>query len=69
MLERLSLDGKVVVVTGGGTGLGLAMVRALARAGANLCIAGRRQGPIDDAAAEVTNLGRDALALSTDVTD
>ena len=69
MLDRLSLDGKVVVITGGGTGLGLAMVRALARAGANLCIAGRRQGPIDDAAAEVTDLGRDALALSTDVTD
>ena len=69
MLERLSLDGKVVVITGGGTGLGLAMVRALARAGANLSIAGRRQGPIDDAAGEVKSLGREALAISTDVTD
>jgi NAD(P)-dependent dehydrogenase (short-subunit alcohol dehydrogenase family) len=68
MLERLSLDGKVVVITGGGTGLGLAMVRALARAGANLCIAGRRPGPIEDAAAEVKSLGRDALAVPTDVT-
>jgi NAD(P)-dependent dehydrogenase (short-subunit alcohol dehydrogenase family) len=69
MLERLSLDGKVVVITGGGTGLGLAMVRALARAGANLSIAGRRQGPIDDAASEVQALGREALAISTDVSD
>ena len=69
MLERLSLDGKVVVITGGGTGLGLAMVRALARAGANLVIAGRRLGPIEDAAAEVEGLGREALALSTDVSD
>ena len=69
MLESLSLDGKVVVITGGGTGLGLAMVRALARAGANLSIAGRRRGPIDDAASEVKQLGRDSLAVPTDVTD
>ena len=69
MLERLSLDGKVVVITGGGTGLGLAMVRALARAGANIVIAGRRQGPIDDAAAEVKALGHESMAISTDVSD
>jgi len=69
MLNRLNLDGKVVVITGGGTGLGLAMVRTLARAGANICIAGRRQGPIDDAARDVEELGGDALAISTDVTN
>ena len=69
MLDRLSLDEKVVVITGGGTGLGLAMVRTLARAGANICIAGRRQRPIDDAARDVKELGGDALAISTDVTD
>ena len=69
MLDRLGLDGKTVIITGGGTGLGLAMVRALARAGANLAIAGRRPGPIDDAASEVVALGRDAIAMPTDVTD
>ncbi len=69
MLDRLSLDGKTIIITGGGTGLGLAMVRALARAGANLAIAGRRPGPIDDAASEVVALGRDAIAMPTDVTD
>ena len=69
MLESLSLDGKSIVITGGGTGLGLAMVRALARAGANLAIAGRRPGPIEEAVAEVQTLGRDAVAIPTDVTD
>ncbi len=69
MLDRLSMEGRVVLITGGGTGLGLAMVRALARAGADICIAGRRQAPIDSAAAEVEALGRNSLAISTDVTN
>ena len=68
MLDRLSMEGRVVLITGGGTGLGLAMVRALARAGADICIAGRRQAPIDAAAIEVEALGRKSLAISTDVT-
>ena len=67
MLENLNLDGKTVVITGGGTGLGLEMVRALARAGANLAIAGRRAGPIEAARDEVIAAGRDALAVPTDV--
>ena len=69
MLERLSLDGKVVIITGGGTGLGRAMVRALARAGADVAVAARRQGPIEEATAEVEALGRKALAIPTDVSD
>ena len=69
MLESLSLEGRVVVITGGGTGLGLAMVRALARAGAVLAVAGRRPGPIEAAAAEVESLGSEAIAVVTDVTD
>ncbi len=69
MLETFSLDEKVVLITGGGTGLGLAMVRALARAGANLALAGRRAAPIEGAAQEVVDLGREALVVTTDVTD
>ncbi len=69
MLERLNLEGRVIGITGGGTGLGLAMVRALARAGADLAIAGRRSQPIEDAAHEVEALGRKALAIPTDISD
>lgn len=68
-LEKLNLDGRVVVITGGGTGLGLEMVRHLAKAGADLVIAGRRLAPIAAAANEVTALGRRALAVPTDVSD
>ncbi len=69
MLEQLSLDGRVAIVTGGGTGLGLEMVRHLARAGANVAIAGRRVAPIESAAAEVKAAGPDAIAVPTDVSD
>lgn len=67
MLEKLSLDGRVAVITGGGTGLGLEMVRYLAAAGANMVIAGRRVGPIENAAAEAKAAGPDAIAVPTDV--
>ena len=69
MLDSLSLDDRIAIVTGGGTGLGLEMVRHLARAGANVAIAGRRTGPIESAADEVKELGRDAIAVPTDVSD
>ena len=68
MLESLSLEGRVVIVTGGGTGLGRAMVRTLARAGAHLVVAARRAGPMEEAVQEVKKLGGDALAITTDVT-
>ena len=69
MLESLSLDGKSIIITGGGTGLGRAMVNALARAGANVAIAARRTGPIEEAADEVRSLGRRSLAIACDVAD
>ncbi|MBM3947154.1 MAG: SDR family NAD(P)-dependent oxidoreductase, partial [SAR202 cluster bacterium] len=69
MLEKLNLDGKTVVITGGGTGLGREMVRHMARAGADIVIAARRMGPIEEAAAEVREMGRKSIAVSTDATD
>ena len=70
MLEqKLSLEGKSVVITGGGTGLGREMTLAMARAGADLVIAARRVAPIEEIADEVRGVGRRAMAVSTDVTD
>ena len=58
MLEKLSLDGKTTVITGGGTGLGREMALALARAGSDLVIAGRRTGPIEEVASLANEAGR-----------
>ena len=67
--EKLSLHGKTVVITGGGTGLGREMSLSMARAGADLVIAARRTGPIGEVADMARDIGRRAIAVSTDVTD
>lgn len=69
MLEKLSLEGKTAIVTGGGTGLGKQMVLAMARAGADIALAARRLQPLEETAAEVKAMGRRALIVQTDVTD
>jgi len=63
-----SLEGKTVVVTGGGRGIGRGIVRAMARAGANVVVAGRSPGPLEEAAAEAKAFGVGAIAVPTDVT-
>ena len=69
VLGGLRLDGKAVLVTGGGSGLGREMTLALARAGADIAVAGRRPGPLNDVVSEVDAMGRHAIAIPTDVTD
>ena len=69
MLDGLSLNGKTVLITGGGTGLGLEMVKFLSEAGADVCVAGRRIEPLNAAVQEVQANGRQGLAVSTDVSD
>jgi NAD(P)-dependent dehydrogenase (short-subunit alcohol dehydrogenase family) len=60
--------GKVAIVTGGGTGIGKAAALALLADGWRVAIAGRRQEPLDQVAAEAGAPGR-TLAVPTDVTD
>ena len=67
-LDRLRLNGKVAIVTGGGTGLGKAMALALADAGADIVVSARREGPIEATVELVAAKGRRALAIKTDVT-
>ncbi|MDF1716828.1 MAG: SDR family NAD(P)-dependent oxidoreductase [Antarcticimicrobium sp.] len=56
----MALNGKHALVTGGGTGIGLAIARALAAKGARVTITGRRQAVLDEVAGEgMTGLAMD----------
>ena len=52
--EKFNLSGKSALVTGGSAGLGFAMSRALASAGARVMIAARREDVLENAAAKLT---------------
>ena len=56
-------------MTGGGTGIGAAIARAYASAGAAVTVVGRRLAPLDAVVAEITATGGRALACPGDVTD
>jgi len=66
-LGRIELRGSTVLVTGGSAGIGLAVARRLARAGANLVLAARRREPLESAAASLRASGVKAIAVPTDV--
>jgi len=60
------LDNEIALITGGGTGLGLAMARRMADAGARVVITGRREHPLQTAAASI---GDSASYVVHDVAD
>jgi NAD(P)-dependent dehydrogenase (short-subunit alcohol dehydrogenase family) len=62
-------DGKTVLITGGGSGIGLATARRLVDAGASVVLAGRRAETIDLAAKELDPTGERAIAVATDVSE
>ena len=68
MLEKLSLDDRIAVVTGGGGGLGTAICLALAEAGADIVVTDFRQLDGEATAAKVAALGRRAVFIAADVT-
>ncbi|MFF3438924.1 SDR family NAD(P)-dependent oxidoreductase [Streptosporangium sp. NPDC002721] len=68
MLERFRLDGKVAIVTGASSGLGVAFARGLAEAGADIVIGARRKDRLEETRVLVEETGRRCVALVTDVT-
>jgi NAD(P)-dependent dehydrogenase (short-subunit alcohol dehydrogenase family) len=62
------LDGKVVCISGVGPALGTTLARRCAEAGADLVLAARTVERLDDVAKEITDAGRRAVAVKTDIT-
>lgn len=68
MLREGALKDQVIVVTGGGTGLGLAMSRYFLRLGASICITSRKMDVLERSAAELeAATGGQVLAVACDV--
>ena len=67
-LERLRLDGKVAIITGGARGVGLGVARVLGEAGASIVLTGRTQSHLEEAASCLEAIGAGVVTAVGDVT-
>lgn len=67
--DRFRLDGRTAVITGASSGLGAGFAVALAHAGANVVLGARRAERLVDVCRQITDIGGNAYAVQTDVTD
>ena len=67
ILELFRLDGKVAIITGAGRGLGAAIARGFADAGADVVISARTADDLDSVAESVRATGRRAVTVPADL--
>jgi NADP-dependent 3-hydroxy acid dehydrogenase YdfG len=63
------LDGKIAIITGGGSGIGRGLALALGEEGCHVVVCGRRKEKIDQTITEVKAKGGDGIAVQADVSD
>ncbi|MFN2138536.1 MAG: glucose 1-dehydrogenase [Candidatus Promineifilaceae bacterium] len=68
-MDQFSLADKVALITGASRGIGLAIARAFAMAGAAVVLASRKQEPLDAAASSIREAGGEALAVAAHTGD
>ena len=64
-----NIEGKVIVITGGSSGLGADTARHLSSAGAKIVLGARREERLEELVKELNDNGGEAICLKTDVTD
>lgn len=67
VISHRRLEGRVALVTGGGSGIGRAAAIAYGRNGAKVVVAGRRRSAIEETAALVSATGSEAIAIQADI--
>ncbi len=69
MMKEYDLKNKVAIVTGAGRGIGKGIALGLAEAGADVIVAARTEEQIEQTASEIKEMGRNTLAVPTDVSN